>query len=108
MFVYYLSGLDTAEWFRTKAEAIAVAEAMQEPGAPALELEKVTIGDPNKYTVVAYLNGRGFVIGRETVKTWPAVDYSIEGEGSGDWSEQPEEPIRVAGRGMRIIETGEL
>ena len=61
MFVYYLSGLDTNEWFRTKVEAIKVAEAMQEPGAPEITLEKVTIGEPNKENVIAYLNGRGFV-----------------------------------------------
>jgi hypothetical protein len=37
MIVYLLSnGVDTNEWFRTKKEAIRVAEAMQEPGAPAI------------------------------------------------------------------------
>ena len=121
MIVYLLSGLGTGsdEWFRTKAEAIKFAKAMQEPGVPELTLEKVQIGDPNKYSVVAYLNGRGFIIERETVQTWPAVEYSLEGEGSGDWSEgkdyrgvpldqvwneEPEAPRR----GFRIIEKGEV
>jgi hypothetical protein len=50
---------------------------------------------------------RGFIIERETVQTWPAVEYSLEGEGSGDWSEGKDwQPGRF--RIIGIEEQGEV